>query len=264
MKQVNISKFSTLFNHLDMTEDDNFYLERNLNRQGFSAVVGVDEAGRGPLAGPVVAGAVILSPNDEHSKYLDSKSLTPACRETLFSRLCRSSTQIGIGLCTAREIEKINILQASLLAMKRAVENCCANWHSEADFLLIDGKFTVPIAIAQQTLVKGESKSASIAAASIVAKVTRDRLMAEAHQQYPQYNFLKNQGYPTREHRQALAEFGPCTLHRRTFKGVREYFDVSENSSFVLRVRKEITWPFHLVTVPHLQLTLYLHNPHIA
>lgn len=209
-----------------MTEDDNFSLERDLNRQGFSAIAGVDEAGRGPLAGPVVAGAVILWPDDEHSRYLDSKKITPAGREILFSRLYQSSAQLGIGLCTAREIEKINILQASLLAMKRAVENCCANGHSEVDFLLIDGKFTLSVAIAQQTLIKGESKSASIAAASIIAKVTRDRLMADAHKQYPQYNFLKNQGYPTREHRQALAKFGPCTLHRRTFKGVREYFDI--------------------------------------
>jgi ribonuclease HII len=209
---------------------DNFYFERNLKRQGFSVVAGVDEAGRGPLAGPVVAGAVILSLDDEHSLYLDSKKISPARREILFSRLAQSSARTGVGICTAREIEKINILQASLLAMKRAVENCIAdNIHGELDFILVDGKFTIPMSISQQALVRGESKSASIAAASIIAKVTRDRLMSDAHKQYPQYNFLKNQGYPTKEHRQALAEFGPCILHRRTFKGVREYFNLSEN-----------------------------------
>ncbi len=215
-----------LFGHMDR-DGDNFYFERNLKRQGFSVVAGVDEAGRGPLAGPVVAGAVILSLDDAPSIYLDSKKITAARRETLFSRLSRSSARIGVGLCTAREIEKINILQASLLAMERAVKNCCADGHGGADFLLVDGKFTVPMPLPQKALVKGESKSASIAAASIVAKVTRDHLMAAAHKQYPQYNFLKNQGYPTREHRLALAEFGPCVLHRRTFKGVREYFDIA-------------------------------------
>lgn len=217
-----------LFTHSDR-EGDNFYFERNLKRQGFSVIVGLDEAGRGPLAGPVVAGAVILSLYDEHSLYLDSKKITSARRQILFSRLSQSSARIGVGLCTAREIEKINILQASLLAMERAVANCCADGNGEADFLLIDGKFTLSISTPQHSLIRGESKSASIAAASIIAKVSRDRLMADAHEQYPQYNFLKNQGYPTREHRQALAEFGPCALHRRTFKGVRKYFNLSEN-----------------------------------
>lgn len=218
----------TLFENLEK-RPDNFYFERNLKQQGFSVVAGVDEAGRGPLAGPVVAGAVILSPDDEFSLYIDSKKLSPARRETLFSRLTRSSARTGVGVCTAREIEEINILQASLLAMKRAVEDCLADGKGELDFLLVDGKFTVPLAVPQQALVRGESKSASIAAASIIAKVNRDRLMADAHKQYPQYNFLKNQGYPTKEHRQALAEFGPCVLHRRTFKGVREYFNLSKN-----------------------------------
>jgi len=200
---------------------DTFLLERILTGQGFARVAGVDEAGRGPLAGPVVAACVCLPPDCEYASYRDSKKLTPTRRETLFAQLQSSPARIGVGVASAREIEQLNILQASLLAMRRAVEDCLPP--AMPDVLLVDGTFSIPLSLPQQTLVKGESKSASIAAASIVAKVSRDRLMARAHEQFPHYNFKKNQGYPTREHRQAIAEYGPCELHRRTFKGVREF-----------------------------------------
>jgi ribonuclease HII len=205
---------------------DTFTLERALNVQGFSRVAGVDEAGRGPLAGPVVAACVILAPNQDFILFQDSKVLTRHRRDQLFAILHESPAMIGVGLSDAREIETLNILQASLLAMRRAVESCLASGTNIGpDFLLVDGKFKVPLAIGQLPLVKGESKSASIAAASIVAKVTRDRFMAEAHDRFPVYGFDRHQGYPTKAHRQALLRHGPCELHRRTFRGVAELVD---------------------------------------
>jgi ribonuclease HII len=198
--------------------------ERSLHLQGYTRIAGIDEAGRGPLAGPVVAGCVIFPPEalalSQHlSAYKDSKKLSPKQRERLYAALLASSAWVGVGLASVEEIDAINVLQASLLAMRRAVEHC----GTQADFFLVDGLFQVPLACPQRTLVQGESQSASIAAASIVAKVTRDRLMAEYHALYPQYNFLQHKGYPTQAHRAALAQHGPCPIHRTTFKGVREF-----------------------------------------
>lgn len=210
---------------------DMLYYESQLNRQGISPVAGVDEAGRGPLAGPVVAGCVVLHPDDsEYYLYKDSKTLTPAKREELFEILKLSGIPFGIGISSPGEIDTINILQASLLAMRRAVEDCVTNFSCKPQFLLIDGTFTIPMELPQQTLTKGESKSASIAAASIVAKVTRDHLMAEYHKKYPMYNLLQHKGYPTKAHREAIALHGPSPIHRKSFKGVREFcpeFDIS-------------------------------------
>lgn len=202
---------------------DTFFYERSLRQQGISSVAGIDEAGRGPLAGPVVAGCVILPPDCNSGMYRDSKRLTALRRDTLYDQLHDSGAVIGIGIAGVADIERINILQASLLAMQRAVENCGSGSERQPAFLLVDGTFKVPLDLPQQTLTRGESKSASIAAASIIAKVTRDRLMREYHEQYPQYNFQQHKGYPTKAHRAAVAEFGPCPIHRKTFKGVREY-----------------------------------------
>ncbi|PIE59407.1 MAG: ribonuclease HII [Desulfobulbus propionicus] len=210
--------------HPGTQKDDPLSFEKYLYQQGYLGVAGVDEAGRGPLAGPVVAACVVLPLADESClQYRDSKVLSAARREQLHTTLLGSDAQWGVGLAEPGEIEEINIHQASLLAMKRAVLSCQDAGNTAIDFLLIDGKFTVPLAVAQQPLVKGESKSASIAAASILAKVTRDQLMAEYHHQYPQYNFIRNQGYPTREHKRAIRLHGPCPIHRKTYKGVREF-----------------------------------------
>ena len=175
------------------------------------------------MAGPVVAGCVILALDCDYLRFKDSKKLTAARRDELFDLLNDSDAAIGVGVASAEEIDQINILQASLLAMKRAVHECAACLSCLPGFLLVDGTFTVPMDLPQQALVKGESKSASIAAASIIAKVSRDRLMAEYHVQYPQYNLLQHKGYPTRAHRLAIADHGPSPIHRKTFKGVREY-----------------------------------------
>ncbi len=210
---------------------DTFQFERSLYSQGYSNVAGVDEAGRGPLAGPVVAACVILPQSCDYRLFKDSKLLTARRRAVLFDILQANDSLIGIGIAGPREIEQINILQASLLAMKRAVEDCAGvNNGCSPEYLLVDGTFQVPTPISQRTLIKGESKSASIAAASIIAKVTRDRFMVECHRQYPQYGFLRHQGYPTKEHRVAISRYGPCPLHRRTFRGVIEFLDNNDTT----------------------------------
>jgi ribonuclease HII len=201
-------------------DTDTFVFERTLRQQGYGLIAGLDEVGRGPLAGPVVAASVVLPAGCEYRLFRDSKQLTAAARVRLFDELQEADAAVGIGMVSDMEIDELNILQASLIAMRKAITILPVR----PDFLLVDGTFPVPIAIPQQTLCKGESKSASIAAASIVAKVTRDRLMAEYHQLYPQYNFATNKGYPTAEHRRALKEHGPCPIHRRSFRGVREHY----------------------------------------
>lgn len=195
--------------------------ERGLYNQGYSCVAGLDEAGRGPLAGPVVAACVVLPRHCDYSPFIDSKKLSPARRRHLAEHLVQVGALIGVGLVSVATIDRINILQASLLAMQRSVEDLVAASVSP-DFLLIDGKFTLAMEIPQRALVRGESQSASIAAASIVAKVTRDALMDELARVFPVYGFDRNKGYPTREHRDAIRRHGPAVCHRRSFRGVRE------------------------------------------
>lgn len=200
-------------------EGDTFAIERFLLSQGYATVAGTDEAGRGPLAGPVVAACVILPPLCEYQQFQDSKKLSAKTRGELAKHLVVLEAEIGVGIVSAAEIDRLNILQASLLAMRKAVERLPVL----PDFLLVDGKFTVPMNLPQQALVKGDSRSASIAAASIVAKVTRDAIMEQYHLEYPQYNFASHKGYPTAEHRRVIREIGPCPIHRQSFAPVRGY-----------------------------------------
>ena len=200
-------------------EPDTYFLERCLRQKGYSWIAGLDEVGRGPLAGPVVAAAVILRENCDNSCFVDSKPINAQKRSRLYDQLRNNGAIIGVGIVSETEIDRLNILQASLLAMKKAVLTMPA----QPDFLLVDGNQSVQMTIPQQTLVKGETKSSSVAAASIVAKVVRDDLMDQYHLQYPQYNFQQNRGYPTREHREAILVYGPCAIHRQSFKGVRDY-----------------------------------------
>lgn len=220
-----VSEITTILSSVTPSTDDTFLLERTLHTRGFSCVAGVDEAGRGPLAGPVVAACVVLPSRCDTSVYLDSKKLSPRRRCVLAHMLSASTAYIGVGTVSAATIDRINILQASLLAMKRAVENMlsASSLTSAPDALLIDGKFTIPLDISQYPLVRGESKSASIAAASIIAKVKRDALMDELALQFPLYNFSRHKGYPTKEHRAAIAAHGPSSCHRQSFKGVKEF-----------------------------------------
>ncbi len=206
---------------------DNFQLEQFLYSNGYLCVAGCDEAGRGPLAGPVVAACVVLPTGFDHSSFVDSKIITHQKRLELSSRLLDIGALSSIGLVSEQEIDKINILQGSLLAMKRAVHNLKG---LVPDFILVDGKFPIPLATCQAPMIKGESKSGSIAAASILAKLERDRIMVEHHQDFPCYNFHKNKGYPTLEHRIAIQINGICPIHRKTFRGVKEYVEQSAAS----------------------------------
>jgi len=203
-------------------KDDNFIFERMLSKRGFTRICGTDEVGRGPLAGPVVAACVILPESCNPSLFCDSKKTSEKQRYKLRDIILEADIPFGIGIVSATEIDRLNILQASLLAMKESILDLSRK-HLRPDFILVDGTFSVPIDISQEMLVKGDNRSASIAAASIIAKLTRDELMSALHLRYPQYNFKANKGYPTAEHRTAVSIHGPCPEHRRSFKGVKEF-----------------------------------------
>jgi ribonuclease HII len=195
------------------------FFERMYYRRGYQKIAGVDEVGRGPLAGPVVAAAVILPKNGIGPQLFDSKQISPKKREELYSTILKEALGVGVGVVGQEEIDCINIFQATLKAMISAIENL----PFPPDFLLIDGTQGLKFSVPQKSIVKGDRLSNSIAAASIVAKVTRDRMMEECHQKYPQYNFAKHKGYGTKEHRSAIEKFGVCELHRKSFRGVKEY-----------------------------------------
>lgn len=186
-------------------------------------LAGVDEAGRGPLAGPVVAGAAILAPDDRFDWLDDSKRVTPRRRDRLFDEIVARAVAWGVGVGSVAEIEEINILQATRQAMARAV----AALGELPEVVLVDA-VTIPMALPQVALVKGDQRSASIAAASILAKVTRDRLMEEYAVRFPGYGFDRHKGYPTRDHQAAVARLGPSPIHRKTFRGVREFVVAAE------------------------------------
>ncbi len=196
---------------------DYTYESEALNN-GYKLICGVDEAGRGPLAGPVCAAAVILPQGLEIKGLNDSKKLTEKRREELFEVIKDVAISYSIAFGTVEEIEEFNILGATFLAMNRAIEGL----ETEADFALIDGNRTPKdIKIPSETVIKGDSKSMSVAAASVLAKVTRDRLLLEYDKKYPQYNFAKHKGYGTKEHYAAIEKHGICEIHRKSFlKGI--------------------------------------------
>ena len=185
---------------------------------GYRHIAGLDEAGRGPLAGPVVAAAVILPFSCRLPGVNDSKQLTESERQELFAAIFKKAVAIGVGSADAGEIDAINILEATRLAMRRAI----AGLDPPPDYLLVDALTLPGVPLPSRPIIKGDALSVSIAAASIIAKVTRDRLMARYHRTYPQYNFLSHKGYCTEEHLQRLADHGPCAIHRRTFEPVRQ------------------------------------------
>ena len=192
--------------------------EQEARRRGYRRIAGIDEAGRGPLAGPVVAAAVILPVHVELTGVDDSKQLSEAARERLYHAILDKAVGVGIGSADAGEIDALNILEASRLAMCRAV----ANLDPAPDYLLTDAVTLPALHVPVRPIIKGDALSLSIAAASIIAKVTRDRLMAVFHETFPHYNFFSHKGYGTAEHLRMLARFGPCLIHRRTFAPVRD------------------------------------------
>lgn len=202
-----------------MGPTDEFELEAR--RRGYRLIAGLDEAGRGPLAGPVVAAAVILPTRCRLAGVDDSKQVSESARVQLYEVIIRRARAVGVGIATEQEIDCLNILEATRLAMRRAL----ASLTPSADCLLIDAVILSNLAIPSRAIIKGDTLSISIAAASIVAKVTRDRMMAVYHQTYPDYNFLSHKGYGTEEHLQRLAQYGPCAIHRRTFAPVAQLLD---------------------------------------
>ena len=197
-----------------MSEVDLWEIEESLYAQDITSICGVDEAGRGPLAGPVCAAAVILPRGLEIPGLNDSKKLTDKKRRELFPIIKEQAVAYGIAFATEQEIDELNILQATFLAMQRALDQL----EGKADFALIDGNQKKDFGLPVMTVVKGDSRSANIAAASILAKVTRDEFMEEQAKLYPQYGFEIHKGYGTKAHRAALEQYGECPIHRKTFR----------------------------------------------
>ena len=193
-------------------------LESDLWRKGFTTVGGVDEVGRGPLAGPVVAACVVFPRDFFLPGVNDSKKVTAKKRERLFDQILDTAHEVGIGIVGEKTIDSMNILNASLKAMWQAVKDL----KNLPEFILVDGNQRIPdLPLPQMPVIKGDSKSLSIAAASIVAKVIRDRIMFNCHRKYPEFSFAAHKGYATRAHVEALQAFGPCRIHRRSFKLVK-------------------------------------------
>ncbi|MCF8061708.1 MAG: ribonuclease HII [Deltaproteobacteria bacterium] len=197
--------------------DGPFAFESAARKAGYAAVAGVDEVGRGPLAGPVVAAAVILPERSDLDGVQDSKKMTENARVRAFSVIHEKAFAVGIGVVPPAYIDEHNILDASLEAMKQAVSFL----EPRPDFLLVDGIFPVPMRIQQRCLKHGDKRSLSISAASVIAKVYRDRIMCSLDARFPQYGFSSHKGYGTEAHLKALRRHGPCPIHRRSFRGVR-------------------------------------------
>jgi len=201
----------------------NFCEERKLWKKGYKKVACLDEAGRGPLCGPVVACTVMVKKfsifNFQFLKLRDSKKLSPKRREEFYKILTsHPAIEWGIGKVSEKVIDKINILEATKLAMKKAVKKL----KRKPDFLILDGKMELDLSISQKSIVKADEKVFSCAAASIIAKVNRDRIMLRYHKKYPQYGFDKHKGYPTRRHRRMLKKYGPCKIYRKSFKPLKK------------------------------------------
>jgi len=198
-----------------------FRYEKKLWKKNFKCVAGVDEVGRGPLAGPVAAAAVVFPPDVKIKGLADSKQLTPKKRERLFHEIKKKALGIGVGKVSHKLIDKLNIGRANLLAMKKAVEKLPL----PPDYILIDGgRHKIDLTLKQRGISGGDRKCASIAAASIIAKVIRDRIMLRYHQRYPGYRFDRHKGYGTRKHIRFILKHGPSPLHRRSFYPVSRFF----------------------------------------
>ena len=197
-------------------------LENDAFTRGFKTIAGIDEAGRGALAGPVVAACVVLDPHNIPPGIVDSKKISDKKRRSLFERICRTAVSTGIGSISSSVIDEINILNATKLAMKAAIDNSAF----KPDFLLIDAVKLYDILISSLSVVKGEEKSVSVAAASIVAKVYRDDIMVTLSKQYPDYGFSSHKGYPTALHKNMLFKYGPLVIHRNSYRPVGEVCDL--------------------------------------
>ena len=192
--------------------------------KGFTNIAGIDEAGRGPLAGPVFASAVIMNPKKIPAGINDSKKLSPSKRDYFFNKIIESALSYSISNVSEGIIDEINIREASKFAMEKSAEKLSP----QPDILLIDGNMEINYSVCQKTIKKGDSRSYSMAAAFILAKGSRDRLMMEYHEIYPQYGFNRHKGYPTKEHIENIRKFGPCPIHRKTFRYVKDFIPASK------------------------------------
>lgn len=196
--------------------------ENRIKKQGFKYVIGLDEAGRGPLAGPVVAAAVYYKGKDVILGVNDSKQISPKKREELSFKLTNHPCVMwGLGVISSRDIDKINILEASKLAMQKALLDLETKYKIKADYLILDGKMKLDIPINQVSIIKADEKIFSCSAASIIAKVTRDMIMVKMSKKYPEYLFEKHKGYGTRLHLEMIKKYGPCAIHRKSFKPIK-------------------------------------------
>ena len=202
--------------------DDNYKYERELKEQGITFIAGVDEVGRGPLVGPVVAACVVLPDNFNLDGLTDSKKLSEKKRDFFFDEIKKQALGIGVGIIDEKKIDEVNIYEATKLAMKAAIDECLKT--CKIEHILIDA-MPLQLDIPTTSIIKGDLKSITISAASVIAKVTRDRMLDELHEKFPMYDFKKNKGYPTKKHLAAIEEFGILPGHRRSYGPVKKYLE---------------------------------------
>ena len=202
---------------------DNYYFERKLRKEGINLIAGVDEVGRGPLVGPVVAACVVLPENFNLDGLTDSKKLSEKKREYFYDEIMKQALGVGVGIISEKVIDEVNIYEATKMAMKEAINNCSC----KVEHVLIDA-MRLDIDIPTTSIIKGDLKSITISAASVIAKVTRDRMLDELDSKYPMYDFKKNKGYPTKKHLEAIKEYGIIDEHRRSYGPVSEYLELTK------------------------------------
>lgn len=221
-KSMNKPKDKKLIQKLELMvcSRDNYYFERKLREQGITLVAGVDEVGRGPLVGPVVAACVILPEEFSLEGLTDSKKLSEKKREYFYDEIMRQAVSVGVGIISEKKIDEVNIYEATKLAMKEAISKC----NIQPEHILIDA-MPLSLDIPTTSIIKGDFKSITISAASVIAKVTRDRMLDELDKKYPMYDFKDNKGYPTKKHLEAIEEYGIISEHRRSYGPVRDYLE---------------------------------------
>ena len=221
-KSMNKPKDKKLIQKLELMvcSQDNYYFERKLRDKGIQLIAGVDEVGRGPLVGPVVAACVILPEEFSLEGLTDSKKLSEKKREYFYDEIMRQAVSVGIGIISEKKIDEVNIYEATKLAMKEAISNCSV----KPEHILIDA-MPLSIDVPTTSIIKGDFKSITISAASVIAKVTRDRMLDELDKKYPMYDFKDNKGYPTKKHLEAIEEYGIIPEHRRSYGPVRDYLE---------------------------------------
>ncbi len=221
-KSMNKPKDKKLIQKLELMvcSRDNYYFERKLREQGITLVAGVDEVGRGPLVGPVVAACVILPEEFSLEGLTDSKKLSEKKREYFYDEIMRQAVSVGVGIISEKKIDEVNIYEATKLAMKEAISKC----NIQPEHILIDA-MPLSLDIPTTSIIKGDFKSITISAASVIAKVTRDRMLDELDKKYPMYDFKDNKGYPTKKHLEAIEEYGIIPEHRRSYGPVRDYLE---------------------------------------